>query len=247
MVHVDREKKVNGEEQQYSPWENYWMKFGAHETPGSLRLANDFISTLNQGGKVLEVGCASGRVLRHLRTVKQVEAVGVDINNAEIAGAKGQEHNQGIEFHVMNGARLKFPDNSFDNVVMTGVIGGVEPNKRSRILKEAYRVVKPGGTVAVAEFKVNKDDPEKRRKYEEAEAVTGEDGTRIIKKGKVILFYAKHFTEDELIDLFDQAGFLSIQTRGESIESAGIGDGILEARRQYTVWGTKPTAEESLL
>jgi len=40
--------------------------------------------------------------------------------------------------------------------------------------------------------------------------------------------------------LFLDAGFSSIQLRENSVESAGIGDGKVEKRQQYTIWGVKP-------
>lgn len=242
MSNREARPEVNGNGEvlqlwQLTPRERLWVEnFGGHESPASLELAQDYIKLLR--GKVYEIGCASGRVLGYLTKKRNVEVSGCDINRAEVKAAQ----RDGYRVKQMDGRSLKYPDNNFDHVVMVGVIGGVELDVRKGLLKEALRVIKPGGTVAVAEFKKN-DSPEKQKKYEEAELYTGESGTRIIKKNNKVLFIAKHFTEDELIELFAEAGFSSIQTRGESIESLGIGDGMVEARRQYTVWGTKPLSE----
>ncbi|MBI4089570.1 MAG: class I SAM-dependent methyltransferase [Candidatus Levybacteria bacterium] len=232
------ERETNGELLDLTPREKLWLINypNGYDIPGSLRLAGDFVQTIPFGSKVLEVGCGPGRVLKYLAR-KNIEATGVDINRAAIGYAKEHRDDPTARFEVMNGTKLRFLDNSFDNIVMVGVLGGVEPEVREKLMAEALRVVMPGGTVAVAEFKYN-NDPEKLKKYEDAEKNTHERGTRIIKRGDKELI-VKHFTEDELIELFTKAGFTSVQTRGESIESPGIADPKPEVRRQYTVWGTK--------
>jgi ubiquinone/menaquinone biosynthesis C-methylase UbiE len=229
-----------------TPREKLWIEnFQAAGTPASLRLADDYIKSLRPGDTILEVGCAWGRIVSLLANDKGIVGTGIDINDKEIKWAEDhrvKDHSvqPETEFKVMNGKELEFPDDSFDSAVMVGVIGGIEPEERKYLLQEAYRVIKPGGTVAVAEFKMNADDPQRRKKYEEDEAITGEWGSKIIRRGNKILFIGKHFIEKELIELLSDAGFSSIQSKEHSIEGAGIGDGIIEVRQQYTVWGIKP-------
>lgn len=228
-----------------TPRERMWIEnFHAHETPANLELTDDFLDLLNPGEKGLELGCAFGRVANYLSIKRGVFVMGVDINEAEIDDAKANcaRLNDRTSFAVMNAAELSFPENEFDFVAMTGLIGGVELEERKNILKEAYRVVKRGGKVTVAEFKLNEDDPEKRKKYQaDFEATDKKEwGTKIIWKGKKKLLIVKHFTEDELKKLLSETGFTSIQSREHEIKSKGVGDGIEETRRQYTVWGIKP-------
>ena len=220
--------------------EKMWVEnFRAHETPASLQLADEFVNSLRPSDVVLEVGCAFGRITDYLASKKKLVVVGVDINSAEIQYAKDNLTNPRVRFEVMDGSELDFPDNSFDVVVMLGVVGGVELEVRKNLLKEAHRVIKPGGAVAIAEFKMNLDDPDKVKKYEDDMKITGEWGSRIVKKGSKILFVAKHFTEEELINLLSDAGFSLIELREQTIEVAGIGDGIVEKRKQYNAWGVK--------
>jgi SAM-dependent methyltransferase len=241
---VQKEKELIRESLDLSVWESKWPENypDGENIPGNTKLAQDFINTIKPGSKLLEVGCGQGRVLTYLAKEKQVDGTGVDINKSAIKIAK-KRCGEVAKFEWMNGAELLFPDDSFDLVVMAGVIGGVEKEEREKIMKEAFRVLREGGEAGIAEFKYN-PDPEKAHKYDEAEKITHEKGTRVIRRGDKELF-VKHFTEDELIDLFVRAGFAqtSIQTRGESFDpKPGIGDGIPEIRRQYTVWGTKPMA-----
>lgn len=226
--------------------EAFWIEnFHAHETPASLRLADDFVNFLKPNDKVLEVGCAFGRVANYLSIKRDVFVTGIDINAKEIIFAQEftSRINSKTGFQVMDGVQLEFPNDVFDDVVMVGVLGGVGPEERKSLLEEAFRVVKPGGRVAISEFAINTADPEKKKKYEIDESETGEWGSKVIRKGGKILFIAKHFTEDELRILLSDAGFGNMDSREQAVETAGIGDGIVEARRQYTVWGTKPAVE----
>jgi ubiquinone/menaquinone biosynthesis C-methylase UbiE len=236
---VQEEREGSGELSNLTKRERQWIVNypNGYDVPGSLKVAEDYVNTMLFEERVLEIGCGIGRVLGYLIKKKGIDATGVDINNAAIKHAT--ENCDGkSKFYKMNGVDLKFADNSFDKVVMVGLVGGVEMEEREKLMNEAFRVVKPGGTVAIAEFKYN-TDPAKLQKYLDAEEITHEKGTRIIKRGDRELT-VKHFTEDELIGLFSKAKFTSIQTRGESIEGPGLGDGLVEIRRQYTVWGTKP-------
>lgn len=233
-------ERLNRVPRQLTPRERMWIEnFQAHETPASLKLADDYIGSLHPDDTVLEVGCAFGRVTNFLANNRNVSVTGVDINPVEINYAKETPVHSKVNFAVMDGTQLELPDNSFNAVVMVGIIGGVEPEIREWILTEAYRVVRSGGTVAIAEFKMNLSDPKRVKKYEEDKEITGEWGSRIVRKGNKILFIAKHFTEDELTKLLLDAGFCSMQSREHAVETAGIGDGIVEIRQQYTVWGVK--------
>ena len=234
-----RKEGLQRSPRQLTPREKMWVEnFQAHETPASLKLAADYIDSLHPGDTVLEVGCAFGRVTNFLEKKRNVVATGIDINPAEINYAKEHSLHSKVDFAVMDGTQLELSDNSFNAVVMLGIIGGVESEIRETLLAEAYRVIKPGGTAAVAEFKMN-EDPVRVKKYEADAKITGEWGSKIVRKGDKILFIAKHFTEDELTKLFLGAGFSSVQSREDAIETAGIGDGIVEVRQQYTVWGFK--------
>lgn len=234
-------ERLNRPPRQLTARERLWIEnFQAHETPASLKLATDYIDTLHAGDTVLEVGCAFGRVTNFLASNRDIVVKGVDINPNEIKYAKENPANPAVSFEIMDGTQLDFEDNSFDALVMLGVIGGVDPEIRESLLVEAYRVVRPDGTVAIAEFKINLDDPERVKKYEEDMATTGEWGSKIVRRNNKILFITKHFTEGELINLLSGARFDSIQSREYAIQTAGIGDGIVEVRQQYTVWGVKP-------
>jgi len=105
------------------------------------------LSYLN-AGQTLELGVGTGKNLPHYAPGFQLVAVDISQRMIEIARKKVlPEHT--VRFAVMNAETLGFPDQIFDNVVVTFVFCSVfDPLKG---LKELRRVVKPGGQVLFLE------------------------------------------------------------------------------------------------
>jgi SAM-dependent methyltransferase len=85
-------------------------------------------------GRVLDLGCGVGHSF-HLLAPR--ETVGVDIDAGALAG-------QDRETHVADMRSLPFPDASFASVLSVQSIEHVPD--ASRVLREAHRVLVPGGT-----------------------------------------------------------------------------------------------------
>ncbi|HET6456735.1 MAG TPA: class I SAM-dependent methyltransferase [Armatimonadota bacterium] len=99
---------------------------------------------------VLDVGCGAGREAFEL-TRMGYTVTGVDVTSALLEQAKAiaTELGMDIEFRLGNGKSLDFPDGSFDYVLLiTQMIHHVPLHaNRVRLLREAGRVVKPGGRI----------------------------------------------------------------------------------------------------
>lgn len=101
--------------------------------------------------RVLEIGCGTGAVIRVLADHPDVaEAVGVDPSGVFIAKAREMGTALGdVAFEVGDGRALRFADRDFDAVVLhTALCHIPEPE---RVLAEASRVLRPGGTLAVCD------------------------------------------------------------------------------------------------
>lgn len=53
---------------------------------------------------------------------------------------------------VMNSARLKLPDHSYDRALVFFLLYEQPANVRRRTLREVFRVVKPGGKVVIVDY-----------------------------------------------------------------------------------------------
>jgi arsenite methyltransferase len=104
-------------------------------------------------GAVLDVGCGTGRLAVHVS--KMVGAlgyvIGIDpsphrIRIAEAKLAGGQTPN--LSFRIGQGEDLSdYPDNTFDHLFYSSVIHWI--TDKPLALKEAYRVLKPGGNLGM--------------------------------------------------------------------------------------------------
>lgn len=99
---------------------------------------------LKDDDRVLEIGCGNGYYLSLLnRMGKEISLVGIDNDELALKDAKRFIGDNKVKLHLADAAKLPFKANFFDKVVMSEVIEHVDEEKEC--LKEAYRVLKPGG------------------------------------------------------------------------------------------------------
>ena len=113
-----------------------------------------FLPYLKSGMKLLDCGCGPGTVtLGFAEIVAPGSAVGTDIepSQMELATKTAAKRNiVNVRFEAANIYELPFEDSSFDAVFMSALIGNLREPTRG--LREAYRVLKPGGVIGVKEF-----------------------------------------------------------------------------------------------
>jgi ubiquinone/menaquinone biosynthesis C-methylase UbiE len=98
---------------------------------------------------VLDVGCGTGAVARALAQRPNVrEVVGIDPSPVFIEKAREYASGvPGLSFHIGDARAIQYPDASFDLVVFHTVLCHVPEPERA--LREAHRVLCPGGWLAV--------------------------------------------------------------------------------------------------
>lgn len=96
--------------------------------------------------RILDCGCGTGIYSNFFPSHSYV---GVDISPIYIERAQAcfPEH----RFRVMDATQLEFPDNSFDAVIVSGVIHHLDRATTQRVLKEISRVLDPKGKLLVWE------------------------------------------------------------------------------------------------
>src|SRR5687768_11682500 len=168
------------------------------------------LAQLNPGETVLDLGSGGGiDVLLSARRVGPTgKAYGLDMTDEMLALANENKARAGatnVEFLKGDIENIPLPDNSVDVIISNCVIN--LSGDKARVLREAYRVLKPGGRFAVSDVIVRGDVPEPIKKNME------------LWVGCV----AGALEENEFRDLLSKAGFRDIDiepTRAYSGEDA---------------------------
>ncbi len=103
----------------------------------------DTLKPAQRGGRVLDVGCGVGQVVRRLKEAGY-DVCGVDVSEPSIARARLF----GLNCSVYDGRRLPYPDRHFDGVGALNVLEHVE--EPEAFLVELVRVAKTNGRVLVS-------------------------------------------------------------------------------------------------
>lgn len=123
----------------------------ADETPAgfALRMRRQRVLQLfdKPGGKVLDVGCGPGEMVRDLLNLG-CEFWGVD-PSARMIEICRQRHSECSKAHFQLGQAesLNFADGIFDAVICMGVIDGLQ--SAGAAVREMARILKPGGTMII--------------------------------------------------------------------------------------------------
>lgn len=109
---------------------------------------------LQNGDKVLEVGCGNGYYLSLLNRVGlKLDLTGVDIDQLALNDAKKFIGDNKVRLIHADASKLPFKDQIFDKIVMSEVLEHVQNEKKT--LSEAYRVLKPNGIFALTTCNIN--------------------------------------------------------------------------------------------
>lgn len=97
-------------------------------------------------GRVLDIGCASGRDAK-LLVEQGYEVVGIDLSTELLKMAR--ENVPSVQFLEADMLELPFEDNSFDGIWSAAVVHHLKVSDMPTAIKEMYRVLKPGGVVFI--------------------------------------------------------------------------------------------------
>ncbi len=123
----------------------------------SRRIQQEIVENyINSGDQVLDIGCGTG-TLAIACAEKGASVIGFDISSPMLAIArrKVQERNLAdrIRLQEMGAVEMDkaFANETLDKVVSTLVFSEFYPDEQRYVLRQTYRVLKPGGLIIIAD------------------------------------------------------------------------------------------------
>jgi ubiquinone/menaquinone biosynthesis C-methylase UbiE len=183
-------------------WEEiscHWKKFRRKNIPA----VEEFLS--DKKGKVLDLGCGSGR---NLIANKNLKYYCLDFSKGMIKYAKEKAVLEKIkagflQFDLENESKLSFDDKFFDAVLFIRTLHCISGEKnRERVLKEVYRVMKPHAKMLL---QVWNNSSERFKKHYKEKFKEGIVPWSI--EGKKYERYYYLYDKNELISVLEKIGF----------------------------------------
>ncbi|MFH0783551.1 MAG: class I SAM-dependent methyltransferase [Pseudomonadota bacterium] len=119
---------------------------------------NTLIATLKPGpaDRILDVGCGTGLLCQKISELLDPGQggciTGIDAAGKMIEAARKKRGTVHCRFEAMAAERLDFPDGSFDGVISSLFYHHVPLDLKEKSLQEAYRVLKAGGKLVIADM-----------------------------------------------------------------------------------------------
>lgn len=172
MRHVDRlapgsehGADVNGKgesasdreiEHQRRTWEERADTWDLHNSAGMHTVAQELLSSVAvaAGAEVVDLGCGTGRLALELAQ-KGARVLAVDVSQAMVAELESRAADRGlpgVTGLVQPIERLSLAPDSCDLVVSNYALHHLRDADKVRLVREAYRWLRPGGSFAVADM-----------------------------------------------------------------------------------------------
>jgi ubiquinone/menaquinone biosynthesis C-methylase UbiE len=192
-------------------------------------ISDHVMRELPKGGFLLDLGCGTGLFVQ--RYVEEGgRAVGLDISPGMVRHGRQRCPESG--FFVGTADVLPFKDATFDALASLLAFSYV-PNPEA-MLRECFRVLKPGGRIAVCTLS--------RTAFTSIVPIAYQMGEKVgLKKVGVGDFDEHYYTNAEIAELFEDAGFEDVSVSRCSFAHLNLADPVFNLARKV-----EPFVEEKL-
>lgn len=124
---------------------NVYLSSGRWQMLSWMNILEKSGFNIRTAGAIMELGCGTARLIRHLRCIDGIRLVGTDAQPELIEWCS--KNVPGVEFHKNNlEPPLKFADdNTFDLVFAASVFTHIPAEYQKAWIQEMYRIIRPGG------------------------------------------------------------------------------------------------------
>lgn len=135
---------------------NFWKKyFREYDLLNKLEPYDNLLNQLCEAGKpekgkiILDAGTGTGNLARKI-SERGAEVIGVDFSKEGLEIYKKKIPNSENLIWDLTKTPLPFPDSRFDAIVSNNTIYALPTESRPPLFKDFYRILKPGGKIAIA-------------------------------------------------------------------------------------------------
>ncbi len=181
-----------------------------------IHVSKHLMQMIPDRGFLLDVGCGTGLFVEKY-IADGGTAVGIDISRGMIRQACRRCRQ--TDFTVGVGETLPFADETFDSIASLLAFSYMKDPQR--MLAESYRVLKPGGTIAICTLG-------KKLLTAGIPAIYQLGDKLHINHVAAHDFGERYFNEDEMTGLFTGAGFIDVETNWCSFAHKGLIDPLFK-------------------
>lgn len=187
---------------------DYWNGEGAAKTFSHPLPLDALRALLPPEATILDYGCGYGRAIAQLVQAGFRHAIGIDISQALLE--RGRREHPGLDLRHAQGIPLPSPDASFDACLLMAVLTCVPTDAGAEaIIREATRLLKPGGLLFISDYPLQ-DDERNRARYCQYEAEFGTYG--VFRTGGAV---CRHYSPGRLDQLL--SGITPLWRRNVSV------------------------------